>query len=297
MMKRTWIKLKRGVLEPKHVNAIGEAWPFFCYLLDGADWESGIVFEYQDKLAADDLGVHVQTIRRWRKRLEAGVYIRTERGQRSSKIVIYKWVNPRLYDERAVVNMPDLSDQKRSLKKKPLSDHETGILENEADQSDAQVTPENSQSDHAPLFPSLDHRSQITDHTKAALDGADDHSQADHSEPEQKPVTTTRDITDAYLRVLEIKADDVSWANGESAAAKFIAARWTVPQVEAALKVLAAQDFWKDKLITLAYLKKQMPVLVKSQNGSGPHSAQPVKVNAGLAAGMAAMEALKRQKS
>jgi len=105
---------------------------------------------------------------------------------------------------------------------------------------------------------------------------------------------TTREVTDTYLRVLELKADEVSWANGEAKAAKFIAQRWTVEQIEASLKKIQSDPFWRDKLITLAYLKKQMPVLVKSGNSNNPRQNAPA-TNPGLAVGLAAAKRLQSE--
>lgn len=55
MAKKTWIKIKRGILEPKHIERLGAAWYLYFYILDQTEWESGTILDWKDKYVADDL--------------------------------------------------------------------------------------------------------------------------------------------------------------------------------------------------------------------------------------------------
>jgi hypothetical protein len=44
-MRKTWIKVKRGILEPKHIEKLGVAWYLYFYILDNADWDTGTIPE------------------------------------------------------------------------------------------------------------------------------------------------------------------------------------------------------------------------------------------------------------
>jgi len=81
--------------------------------------------------------------------------------------------------------------------------------------------------------------------------------------------STTREIQDAYIQELGYKPD--TWSAGEGAAAKAIAAKWTVEQFVKAYRHLKAQSFWGDKLVRLSYLKQQIPEILKNGNGKVTH--------------------------
>lgn len=98
MAKKTWIKVKRGILEPKHIDQLGQAWYLYFYILDNADWDSGSIKEWKDKYAADELGKPLGMIREHRKSLEANDYIRTVKNRYDQTIIIKNWTNPRMYD-------------------------------------------------------------------------------------------------------------------------------------------------------------------------------------------------------
>lgn len=74
-------------------------------------------------------------------------------------------------------------------------------------------------------------------------------------------VTTTRAITDEYVALLG--RDPGTWAEGEGAAAKWIAQRYTVEQFRAVYHHYKAQPFWKDKRVTLRYIKQNMTDCLK----------------------------------
>uniref|UniRef100_A0A6M3L7C2 Putative DNA binding, helix-turn-helix domain containing protein n=1 Tax=viral metagenome TaxID=1070528 RepID=A0A6M3L7C2_9ZZZZ len=97
MTKKTWIKLKRGILDVKHVKSVGPALWLFCLLVDEADWPTGKVFGWTDRQAAADLGIKLNTARDWRQRLEKYKYITCQHVGQSLEIQIHNWTNPREY--------------------------------------------------------------------------------------------------------------------------------------------------------------------------------------------------------
>lgn len=96
-VKKTWIKVKRGLLQPKHVQAIGPALWLFEVMIDTADWESGKVFGWTDAVAARELGIKPNTARDWRQRLERYGYISCRQMGQSLEIQVHNWTNPREY--------------------------------------------------------------------------------------------------------------------------------------------------------------------------------------------------------
>ena len=113
-MKKTWIKVKRGLLEPKHIMKLGPAWYLYLYILDNADWETGQLFEWKDKFAADELGKPLGLIRKHRKLLIEEKYISSELKKSYQIITIKNWTDPRKYDG-VVINEcqgSDLSEPK-----------------------------------------------------------------------------------------------------------------------------------------------------------------------------------------
>lgn len=95
MASKTFIKVRTGILSPTHINNMGNAVWLYLYILSRADWETGKVFQWRDQDAADDLGLYIQTIRKYRKKLE-GIYIDcTPRGN-GLNVMIRKWSNPRI---------------------------------------------------------------------------------------------------------------------------------------------------------------------------------------------------------
>ena len=102
MARKTWIKVKRGILEPRHINKLGVAWYLYFYILDNADWETGKIFEWKDKFAADELGKPLGMIREHRKLLVTEKYITTTQNRLSQTITIMNWTNPRMYDGKVL---------------------------------------------------------------------------------------------------------------------------------------------------------------------------------------------------
>ena len=53
---KTYIKIKRGLLSSAHCDAIGPAVWLFMYIIDHADWNTGVMGGYTDQEAAEELG-------------------------------------------------------------------------------------------------------------------------------------------------------------------------------------------------------------------------------------------------
>jgi|SRR5690242_13112184 len=103
MAKKHWISIKRGLSEdPKHRERIGMAVWAFMHILDRADWETGVVFDWKDKAEAQDMSMNERTLRDWRQRLEELGYIKCEQKQHSLNIVIYNWINPKDYSGKVI---------------------------------------------------------------------------------------------------------------------------------------------------------------------------------------------------
>ncbi len=96
-MKKTWIKLKRGLVEPKHRDKLGIRIWLYLYILDQADWGQGAVINWIDKNAADELGMPISTVRKQRRQLEEDKYISCLQKKDHQQIVIKNWTNPREY--------------------------------------------------------------------------------------------------------------------------------------------------------------------------------------------------------
>lgn len=98
MSKKHWIYIKRGLSEdPKHRAAMGECVWLYMHIIDRADWETGIAFDWKDKEEAADMSLPLDTLRRQRQKLEEGDYIRCFQKQYSQEIKIMEWRNPRDY--------------------------------------------------------------------------------------------------------------------------------------------------------------------------------------------------------
>jgi len=96
--RKTWIKVKRGILEPKHIEKLGAAWYLYFYVLDNADWETGCIPEWKDDYAAQDLEKPLGMIREHRKHLADEGYITCIKKRYCQQIIIHNWTDPRRYD-------------------------------------------------------------------------------------------------------------------------------------------------------------------------------------------------------
>jgi hypothetical protein len=108
MTRKTWIKLKRGLLDPKHRDAMGVRLWVYLHILDRADWEQGAVLVWKDEQEAESIAMPVDTLRDQRMGLQIAGYIRCDRHGDHQRITILKWVNPREYSGQ-VYNPPDLA--------------------------------------------------------------------------------------------------------------------------------------------------------------------------------------------
>lgn len=109
--KPTWIKVHSNILEPKHQKAIGERIWLFLYLIDNADWKTGIVPEYKDADAATELGRSKRTVERWRQDLANLQYITSKQVQRSQEVTIHNWRNPKEVNADPINVHPDKGTQ------------------------------------------------------------------------------------------------------------------------------------------------------------------------------------------
>jgi len=98
MGKKNWVKVKRGILQPKHRMRLGVRIWLYLHILDRADWETGKVLEWRDVDEANELEMPIKTLRNQRAKLEEDGYISCIRGQHHQEIIIHRWLNPRKYD-------------------------------------------------------------------------------------------------------------------------------------------------------------------------------------------------------
>lgn len=110
-MKKTWIKIKRGlIIDPKHRKRMGElVWVYF-HMLDRADWETGAVEDWKDADEAEALDMKLRTLRDHRQKLDKLGYVTNEQKQRGLRVVIHNYTNPREYSGQ-VYNPPEQGDK------------------------------------------------------------------------------------------------------------------------------------------------------------------------------------------
>ena len=92
-MRKTFIKVRRGILEAKHVQTLGVRMPLYLLLLDLANWETGKVMYYNDQDAADQFELPIRKMRDWRRRLQDDGYISCFQKGNHQEITIKKWVD------------------------------------------------------------------------------------------------------------------------------------------------------------------------------------------------------------
>jgi hypothetical protein len=98
MVKKHWIYIKRGLSESaKHRAQMGECIWLFMHIIDRADWETGIAYDWRDKDEAAQMEMPLDTLRYQRKKLEELDYIRCKQKQHGQDISIMEWKNPRDY--------------------------------------------------------------------------------------------------------------------------------------------------------------------------------------------------------
>lgn len=94
-MKQTWIKVRRGILDPKHRIKLGAAWQMYLYMLFKANWEDGAIMEWRDADVAEELEMPLPTVRDQRRKLENELYITSSQKHHRLEIYIKKWIDPR----------------------------------------------------------------------------------------------------------------------------------------------------------------------------------------------------------
>lgn len=145
-MKKTWIKIKRGLLDPKHRDKLGIRIWLYLYILDQTDWETGKIFEWRDKDAAFALQMPWRTLQQQRQQLAEDGYISSEMKGNKQVITIHNWTSPREYSGD-IYNPID------------------GGTESRVPRKNAEGTREGTREGiRKPSTPS--YRSQITDHNK-----------------------------------------------------------------------------------------------------------------------------------
>lgn len=161
MSRKTWIKLKRGLLDPKHRDRIGIRIWLYLYILDRANWDEGAVLTWRDRDVADDLEMPIDTVRQQRRQLEAAGYLQSEHKRDHLRLLVCKWVNPREYSGQ-VYNPPGLAvpEDSQSLQSSPLwsdeGDNQSGNQgDNQSGYQSGELSP--------PLIGITRHTSQTTD--------------------------------------------------------------------------------------------------------------------------------------
>lgn len=98
-MKKQWISVKCGLSrDPKHRQSMGESVWLFLHILDIASWDDGMVHDWKDEAAAEEMGMPVRTLREHRRKLDELGYISCIQKQYTQDIVIHNWTNPREYN-------------------------------------------------------------------------------------------------------------------------------------------------------------------------------------------------------
>lgn len=102
-MKKHWISIKRGLSEdPKHRSQMGECIWLFMHIIDRADWETGIAYDWKDAVEAKEMSMPLPSLRHQRRKLEDAGYITCKQGQQKQDIIIHEWVDPRNYSGKII---------------------------------------------------------------------------------------------------------------------------------------------------------------------------------------------------
>lgn len=96
-MNKTWIKLKRGIIEPEHRKKLGIRIWLYIHMLDIVDWATGTIDDWTDANAAKAMDMPKRTVEKQRQKLEEDGYISCKQSIHRQVITIHKWTNPREY--------------------------------------------------------------------------------------------------------------------------------------------------------------------------------------------------------
>jgi Helix-turn-helix domain len=91
--QRWWVHLWEGLVRDptgKHYRAIKQAIWLYLYLLEGANWKTGVLFRRTATIATE-MGLNSRTIERWLRTLRKRGYIKTIFNGRTLNISIAKW--------------------------------------------------------------------------------------------------------------------------------------------------------------------------------------------------------------
>ena len=102
MARKTWIKVRRGLIDPKHKVAMGNRIWLYLYMLDRADWSTGEIHKWRDRDAEDDMGIPRRTVQDQRQDLVKAGYISCRQSHQSIVIKINKWSDPRPSEKEVV---------------------------------------------------------------------------------------------------------------------------------------------------------------------------------------------------
>lgn len=97
MSDKTWLKIKCGLLDPKHRERMGVRIWLFLHMVDIVDWETGVIENWKDAEQAEEFGMEYRTLQSQRQQLEKDGYITCEQTFQSQRITIHNWTNPREY--------------------------------------------------------------------------------------------------------------------------------------------------------------------------------------------------------
>lgn len=97
MSKKTWIKIKRGLLEPVHRDKLGIRIWLYLHMVDIVDWETGQIKGWKDREQAAEIQIPWRTLQRQRQELADLGYIKCANSLQDQTITITKWINPRSY--------------------------------------------------------------------------------------------------------------------------------------------------------------------------------------------------------
>jgi DnaD/phage-associated family protein len=160
-MKKTYISVKCGLSrDPKHRQTMGECIWLFLHMIDITDWDSGIVHDWKDEAAAEDMGMPVRTLREQRRKLDELGYITCRQKQYTQDIVIHNWTNPREYsgEVRNKKNQGDSLMEPQKTEQDYSQDDTQGYIQGNrqnvtpTSNSTNQLTKESKEEERNPLF-------------------------------------------------------------------------------------------------------------------------------------------------
>lgn len=151
-MKKTWIKIKRGLLRPEHRERLGVRVCLFMYMLDKVDWDTGHIYGWKDKDEAEDFGMQWRTLQKQRQEIEEEGYITCIKRKYSQEIIIHKWTNPREYSGE---------EYNQEVESTPESTQVRVLSNNNGNESTPESTPQSLSKLGTPTY-----SSQITNHIK-----------------------------------------------------------------------------------------------------------------------------------